>query len=150
MSVAQTWCPPEQPCIARPDEPYMSQRQLAHFRERLESWREELTELTRETLEQLRERKQDVGDEADSSSFLEMQDIEIRTRERYRKLVVKIDQALARIKDGNYGYCELTGEPIGLERLNARPIANLCLHAQEIKEMRERQTMHARVRMSVS
>ena len=136
--------------VPRAGEAYMSERQLEYFQHRLEMWRDELTDLTRQTLRQLKERKQDVGDEGDASSFMEMQDLEIRTRERYRKLVGKIDSALARIKDGSYGYCEMTGEPIGLKRLDARPIANLCLYAQELKEKRERQTSYTRSRMSVS
>lgn len=136
--------------VPRAGEEYMSEHQLDYFQHRLEVWREELTDLTRQTLRQLKERKQDVGDEGDASSFMEMQDLEIRTRERYRKLVGKIDAALARIKDGSYGYCEMTGEPIGLKRLDARPIANLCLYAQELKEKRERQTSYTRARMSVS
>ena len=121
-----------------PEEPYKSQPQLDYFRERLEGWRQELMHASRQTIDHMRDQQPEIGDEADESVRLESQQFELRTRDRYRKLIRKIDLALDRIRDGSYGYCEITGEPIGLARLQARPIANLCLDAQEIKERKER------------
>ena len=122
------------------DEDYMSPRQLEYFRQKLLNWREALLDEAQETLEQLRdESHRDVGDEIDRASREASQTLELRTRDRYRKLVIKIDEALARIDAGDYGYCEETGEPIGLARLEARPIATLSVEAQERRELRERQ-----------
>ncbi|MEM1090045.1 MAG: RNA polymerase-binding protein DksA [Pseudomonadota bacterium] len=121
-----------------PDEPYMSDAQLEYFRERLLTWRKELLQASRQTIDHMRDAQPEIGDEADESVRIESQQFELRTRDRYRKLIRKIDMALDRIRDGSYGYCEITGEPIGVARLEARPIANLCLDAQEIKERQER------------
>lgn len=120
------------------DDPYMDDRQLEYFRQLLLKWREELLVASKDTITHLRGQQPEIGDEADESVRLEAQQFELRTRDRYRKLIHKINRALDRIRDRSYGYCELTGEPIGLARLEARPIANLCLFAQEIKERKER------------
>lgn len=129
----------------------MSDEQLAWFRQRLLTWRDELVHESRSTLEQLRDGgPRDIGDDVDHSSAMEIQTLELRTRDRYRKLIIKIDAALKRIKSGDYGYCEITGEPIGLERLKARPIATLSLFAQEIKEHQERRAHLQRARLNVA
>lgn len=120
-------------------EAYMSPEQLEYFRQKLLTWREELIEESRETISNLREEVRDVGDEAERATRETENSLELRTRDRYRKLLSKIDKALARIDDGEYGYCDETGEEIGLERLEARPIATLCLDAQERWELRQRQ-----------
>ena len=122
----------------QPRESYMSERQLAYFERRLIGWRVELIEQSRDTLSGLREDRRDIGDSVDESSSIEQQTFELRTRDRQRKLLTKIDAALARIRAGSYGYCELTGEPIGLARLQARPVATLSIEAQEHKEHCER------------
>jgi DnaK suppressor protein len=122
------------------DEDYMSPRQLAYFRQKLLNWREALHNEAQATIDQLRDDShRDVGDEIDRATREANQTLELRTRDRYRKLVRKIDEALARIDAGDYGYCEETGEPIGLARLEARPIATLSVEAQERRELRERQ-----------
>ena len=120
-------------------EEYMSQKQLEYFRRKLLTWRNELVEESRETMSNLREEVRDVGDEAERATRETENSLELRTRDRYRKLIKKIDQALARVEDGTYGYCEETGEEIGLARLEARPIATLCLDAQERWELRQKQ-----------
>ena len=121
------------------DEDYMSPRQRDYFRHKLLKWREALLDEAQETLEQLRDDShRDVGDEIDRASREASQALDLRTRDRYRKLVRKIDAALARIDNGSYGYCEETGEPIGLARLEARPIATLSVDAQARRELRER------------
>ena len=120
-------------------EEYMSPEQLEYFRQKLESWREELIEESRETISHLQHEVRDVGDEAERATRETENSLELRTRDRYRKLIRKIDKALTRIDDGEYGYCEETGEEIGLKRLEARPIATLCLDAQERWELRQRQ-----------
>jgi DnaK suppressor protein len=120
-------------------EEYMSQKQLQYFRRKLMSWRAELVEESRETMSNLREEVRDVGDEAERATRETENSLELRTRDRYRKLIKKIDQALTRVEDGTYGYCEETGEEIGIARLEARPIATLCLDAQERWEVRQRQ-----------
>lgn len=120
-------------------EEYMSQKQLEYFRLKLLQWRDDLIEESRETMSNLREEVRDVGDEAERATRETENSLELRTRDRYRKLIKKIDQALARVEDGTYGYCEETGEEIGLARLEARPIATLCLDAQERWELRQRQ-----------
>jgi DnaK suppressor protein len=125
---------------ANADEEYMSPHQREYFRQKLLNWREQLLNEAQTTLEQLRDDShRDVGDEIDRATREASQTLELRTRDRYRKLVRKIDEALARIDDGSYGYCEETGEPIGLARLEARPIATLSVEAQERRELRERQ-----------
>jgi DnaK suppressor protein len=120
-------------------EEYMSPRQLEYFRQKLLTWREDLIEESRETISHLREEVRDVGDEAERATRETENSLELRTRDRYRKLIKKIDQALSRVDDGTYGFCEETGEEIGLARLEARPIATLCLDAQERWELRQRQ-----------
>ncbi len=121
------------------DEPYMNPMQLEYFRRKLLKWREELVEESRQTLDHLRSEVRDVGDEAERATRESENALELRTRDRYRKLIAKIDAALRRIDDGTYGYCDETGEPIGLERLEARPIATLSLDAQERRELLQRQ-----------
>lgn len=120
-------------------EEYMSPKQLEYFRQKLVNWREELIEESRETISHLREEVRDVGDDAERATRETENSLELRTRDRYRKLIKKIDQALSRLDDGSYGYCEETGEEIGLARLEARPIATLCLDAQERWELRQKQ-----------
>jgi DnaK suppressor protein len=120
-------------------EQYMSDYQLEYFRRKLLTWREELVEESKQTIDNLREEVRDVGDEAERATRETENSLELRTRDRYRKLIGKIDKALRRVEDGEYGYCEETGEEIGLERLEARPIATLCLDAQERWEHRQRQ-----------
>ncbi len=119
----------------------MNPRQLEFFRRKLLAWRDELMEESQQTINNLRdESHKDIGDEADRASRESDHTLELRTRDRYRKLTRKIEQALARIDDGEYGYCEDTGEEIGIHRLKARPIATLTVEAQERREHAERQT----------
>jgi DnaK suppressor protein len=119
----------------------MGPRQLAYFRQKLLGWRSTLLAEADATLAELRDDSHhEVGDEADRASREAAQTLELRTHDRYRKLLGKIDAALARIDGGSYGWCEETGEPIGLARLEARPVATLCVDAQERRELRERQT----------
>lgn len=120
-------------------EPYMSSMQVEYFRQKLVNWRAELVEESKQTIDNLREEVRDVGDEAERATRETENSLELRTRDRYRKLISKIDKALRRIDEGEYGYCEETGEEIGLERLEARPIATLSLDAQERWEHRQRQ-----------
>jgi DnaK suppressor protein len=122
-----------------PDEEYMNPQQLEYFRLKLLAWRDELMAESQETIEHLRDASnQDVGDEADRANRESEHGLELRTRDRYRKLLRKIEQALGRIEDGSYGYCEDTGEEIGVGRLDARPIATLTVDAQERREMKEK------------
>lgn len=120
-------------------EEYMCPSHLEYFRQKLTAWRDELVEESRETISNLQHEVRDVGDEAERATRETENSLELRTRDRYRKLINKIDKALTRIEDGDYGYCEETGEEIGLPRLEARPIATLCLDAQERWELRQRQ-----------
>ncbi|MHB1102753.1 MAG: RNA polymerase-binding protein DksA [Devosia sp.] len=120
------------------DEPFMNPRQRQYFRQKLERWKEEILQESRETLENLQEESQNHPDMADRASSESDRALELRTRDRQRKLIAKIDAALKRIEDGTYGYCEETGDPIGLARLDARPIATLSLEAQESHERREK------------
>lgn len=120
------------------DEPFMNERQRAYFRRKLLRWKEEIIQQTRETLMGLHEDSTQHADLADRATSETDRALELRARDRHRKLIAKIDAALARIEDGTYGYCEETGEPIGLRRLDARPIATLSLEAQERHERRER------------
>ena len=119
------------------DEPYMSPMQLEYFRQRLLSWRQELLEESQQTINHLREDTQGVGDEVDRANSESETSLELRTRDRYRKLLGKIDAAVKRIEDGSYGYCEVTGEEIGVRRLDARPIASMTVEAQERHERTE-------------
>ena len=122
-----------------PDEEYMNPMQIEYFRQKLMTWRDELVEESRETISNLQSEVRDVGDEAERATRETENSLELRTRDRYRKLINKINKTLARIDDGEYGYCEETGEEIGLQRLEARPIATLCLDAQERWEIRQKQ-----------
>ncbi|AHX12482.1 molecular chaperone DnaK [Dyella jiangningensis] len=121
------------------DEEYMNPKHLAYFRNKLREWREQLVEESRQTMENLRDEVRDVGDEAERATRETENSLELRTRDRYRKLISKIDKALRRIEEGRYGYCEETDEEIGLERLDARPIATLSLDAQERREHLQKQ-----------
>ncbi len=119
-------------------EPFMNERQRDYFRARLLAWREDILKEAKETLLHLQEENQNHPDIADRASSETDRAIELRARDRQRKLIAKIDEALGRLEDGTYGYCEETGEPISLRRLEARPIATLSVEAQERHERRER------------
>lgn len=125
------------------DEPFMNDRQREYFRKKLLDWKEEILRSSRETLENLQESEQhpDLTDRASSETD---RALELRARDRQRKLIAKIDAALERIEDGSYGYCEETGEEIGLARLEARPNATLCLDAQERWELKQKQMKDSR------
>ncbi|MGE0861388.1 MAG: RNA polymerase-binding protein DksA [Gammaproteobacteria bacterium] len=125
--------------VPKADEEYMNPMQLLYFRNKLQAWREELITESQETLDHLRSEIRDVGDEAERASRESDNILELRTRDRYRKLLKKIDDAIKRIEDGSYGYCEETGEEIGLGRLEARPIATLTVDAQERRELFQKQ-----------
>lgn len=118
-------------------EPFMNAKQREYFRQRLLRWRGDLLRETSQTLHNLQEESLQAPDMADRASAETDRAVELRTRDRERKLVQKIDEALGRIEDGEYGYCDETGEPIGLRRLEARPIATLTLEAQERHERME-------------
>ena len=120
------------------DEPFMNERQKAYFRSKLVNWKNDILKEARETLEALQQDNANLPDIADRASSETDRAIELRARDRQRKLISKIDAALARIEDGTYGYCEETGEPIALKRLDARPIATLSIEAQERHERREK------------
>ena len=120
-------------------EEYMCPEHQEYFRQKLLNWRDELIEESRDTINHLQQEVRDVGDEAERATRETENSLELRTRDRYRKLIKKIDKALIRIEEGEYGYCEETGEEIGLARLEARPIATLCLDAQERWELRQKQ-----------
>ncbi len=119
------------------DEPFMNDRQREYFRRKLLDWKDEILRSSRETLDNLQDSEQhpDLTDRASSETD---RALELRARDRQRKLIAKIDAALERIEDGSYGYCEETGEPIGVKRLDARPIATLSVEAQERHEKREK------------
>jgi len=119
-------------------EPFMKERHPEYFRVKLLDWREDILKEAKETLQHLQEENQNHPDLADRASSETDRAIELRARDRQRKLIAKIDEALVRIDDGNYGYCEETGEPISLRRLEARPIATLSVEAQERHERREK------------
>ena len=119
-------------------EPFMGQQQLAYFRIKLHRWKDEIVRESQDTLVTLKSeslREPDVADRASSETDWSL---ELRTRDRQRKLIAKIDAALRRIEDGEYGYCEVTGEPISLARLEARPIATMTVEAQERHERNEK------------
>ena len=120
------------------NEPFMNERQREYFRRKLLAWRDDILREARETLQHLQDESQNHSDLADRASSETDRAIELRARDRQRKLVAKIDAALQRIDDGTYGFCEETGEPISLKRLDARPIATLSIEAQERHERRER------------
>ena len=119
-------------------EPFMNERQREYFRKKLLTWKEDILREARETLQHLQDESQNHSDLADRASSETDRAIELRARDRQRKLIAKIDAALQRMDDGTYGYCEETGEPISLKRLDARPIATLSIEAQERHERRER------------
>jgi DnaK suppressor protein len=119
-------------------EPFMNERQRDYFRVKLVEWREDILKEAKETLQHLQDESQNHPDLADRASSETDRAIELRARDRQRKLSAKINAALARIDDGTYGYCEETGEPISIKRLEARPIATLSIEAQERHERRER------------
>ena len=120
-------------------EGYMCEKHLEYFRRKLWVWRAELIEESQQTIDHLKSEVRDVGDEAERATRETDNSLELRTRDRYRKLLKKVDQALRRLDDGEYGYCEETDEEIGLARLDARPIATLSLDAQERWELRQKQ-----------
>jgi DnaK suppressor protein len=128
---SQTYRPTE-------DEPYMNETQREYFRRKLLGWRDEILRGSNETLRQLKEEDTRVADMSDWASYETERNFQLRARDRERKLLSKIDDALRRIEDGSYGYCEETQEPIGLRRLEARPIATLSIEAQERHERREK------------
>jgi len=119
-------------------EPFMNERQREYFRKKLLAWKDDILRESRETLQHLQDENVNHPDLADRASSETDRAIELRARDRQRKLISKIDAALQRIEDGSYGYCEETGEPISLKRLDARPIATLSIEAQERHERRER------------
>ena len=119
-------------------EPFMNERQRDYFRAKLLTWKGEILKEARDTLQHLQDENQNHPDLADRASSETDRAIELRARDRQRKLIAKIDAAIQRIEDGTYGYCEETGEPIALKRLEARPIATLSIEAQERHERRER------------
>jgi DnaK suppressor protein len=131
MAIVQEYRPSEA-------EPFMNERQRDYFREKLLRWKDEILQESKETLEHLQDENQNHPDLVDRASSETDRAIELRARDRQRKLIAKIDAALKRIDDGSYGYCEETGEPISLKRLDARPIATLSVEAQERHERRER------------
>lgn len=120
------------------DEPFMNDKQQEYFRRKLLAWKNDLMEDTRDTIEGLQEGTRNIPDVTDRASEETDRALELRTRDRQRKLVAKIESALRRIDEDEYGYCEVTGEPISLKRLDARPIATMSLEAQERHERREK------------
>lgn len=119
-------------------EPFMNPRMKEYFRRKLQAWKEDILRESNQTLQHLQEDTSQEPDIADRASTETDRSLELRTRDRQRKLISKIDAAMKRIDDGSYGYCEETGEPISLKRLEARPIATLSIEAQERHERRER------------
>ncbi|MEP2027846.1 MAG: RNA polymerase-binding protein DksA [Paracoccaceae bacterium] len=120
------------------DEPFMNERQVEYFRRKLQNWKSELLAGSRDTIEALQDGTRNIPDVNDRASEETDRALELRTRDRQRKLVSKIDAALRRIDEGEFGYCSVTGEPISLKRLDARPIATMSLEAQEKHERREK------------
>lgn len=120
------------------DEEYMNEMQLEYFRQKLLNWKKSLIGQSKDTLDELRQGGLNQPDQIDRASLESDKALELRTRDRARKLISKIDEALKRIEDGAYGYCEDTGEPIGLERLEVRPVATLSIEAQERHERMEK------------
>ncbi len=120
------------------DEPFMNERQQEYFRRKLIDWREDLLAGSRDTIEALQDGTRAIPDVADRASEETDRALELRTRDRQRKLVAKIDQALRRLDEDEFGYCQMTGDPISLKRLDARPIATMTLEAQERHERREK------------
>jgi DnaK suppressor protein len=128
-----------QPYITRKGEEYMSKEQLDHFREILSSWKQDLMQEVDRTMLHMKDEAANFPDPNDRATQESEFSLELRTRDRERKLIRKIDEALKRIEDGSYGYCLETGEPIGVKRLEARPVATLSVEAQERRERREKQ-----------
>ena len=120
------------------DEEYMNEMQLEYFRQKLEAWKKSLVSQSEDTLEDLRQGGLNQPDDIDRAALETDKSLDLRTKDRARKLISKINEALDRIADGTYGYCEETGEPIGIERLEARPIATLSIEAQERHERMEK------------
>lgn len=120
------------------DEEYMNEMQIEYFRQKLLAWKKSLVNQSMDTLEDLRQGGLNQPDDIDRASLETDKALDLRTKDRARKLISKIDEALKRIEDGSYGYCEETGEPIGLERLEARPVATLSIEAQERHERMEK------------
>ncbi|EBA03554.1 MAG: RNA polymerase-binding protein DksA [Paracoccaceae bacterium] len=120
------------------DEPFMNERQTEYFRRKLLNWRDELLSDSKDTIEGLQDGTRNIPDVADRASEETDRALELRTRDRQRKLISKIDAALRRVDEGEFGYCDETGEPISLKRLDARPIATMSLEAQERHERREK------------
>ena len=120
------------------DEEYMNEMQLEYFRQKLLNWKKSLIGQSKDTLDDLRQGGLNQPDQIDRASLEADKALELRTRDRARKLISKIDEALKRIEDGVYGYCEDTGEPIGIERLEVRPVATLSIEAQERHERMEK------------
>ena len=120
------------------DEEYMCDMHLEYFRQKLETWKKSLVNQAKDTLDELRSGGLNQPDDVDRASLEADKSIDLRTKDRARKLISKINEALERIEDGSYGYCEETGEPIGLQRLEARPIATLSIEAQERHERMEK------------
>ncbi len=120
------------------DEPFMNEIQVEYFRQKLILWKNELVSDSKDTIESLQDSTRAIPDISDRASEETDRALELRTRDRQRKLVAKIDSALRRIEDGEFGYCEETGDPISLRRLDARPIATMSLEAQERHERREK------------
>ena len=135
MSITDTLDPSYTPSES---EPFMNERQRNYFRKKLLDWKEDILRESRETLVNLQNDSENHPDIADRASSETDRSIELRSRDRQRKLIAKIDAALSRIDDGTYGYCEETGEPISIKRLDARPIATLSIEAQERHERNER------------
>ncbi|PWJ13301.1 RNA polymerase-binding protein DksA [Jannaschia seohaensis] len=133
---AETFLPNDY--IPAEDEPFMNERQVEYFRRKLLAWKSDLLEETATTIEGLQGAARNIPDIADRASEETDRALELRTRDRQRKLISKIDSALRRIEEGEYGYCEVTGDPISLKRLDARPIATMSLEAQERHERREK------------
>jgi DnaK suppressor protein len=121
-----------------PKEPFMNERQREYFRAKLNDWKKDILRESKETLEILQDESGKLADMADRASSETDRSIELRARDRQRKLISKIDAAIRRIEEGTYGFCEETGEPISLKRLEARPIATLSIEAQERHERREK------------
>lgn len=124
--------------VPSPDEEYMNDLQVEYFRQKLLAWKKSLLNQSQDTLEDLRQGGLNQPDDIDRASMETDKDLDLRTKDRARKLISKINDALKRIEDGTYGYCEETGEPIGLERLEARPVATLSIEAQERHERMEK------------
>lgn len=120
------------------DEEYMSEMQLEYFRQKLLNWKKSLLGQSKDTLDELRQGGLNQPDQIDRASLEADKALELRTRDRARKLISKIEEALKKIEDGVYGYCEETGEPIGIERLEVRPVATLSIEAQERHERLEK------------